>query len=293
LEQYIPGLSSVRLSEIKIFSAMERTMKIVAEAFANIRRAQCVLFTSFRELESGAFNTIAESLPCPAYPIGPSIARTPLNGDKVRDEEHSEWLDAQPENSVLYVSFGSFLSMPPSQLEEIAMGLRDSGVRFFWVARDKAAGLRQTCGDRGLAVPWCEQLEVLRHPSVGGFLSHCGWNSVLDAVCAGVPLLAFPVMWDQLVIARMVADEWKVGIDLREQRGEDGAVSRAAISAAVRKLMDSDSGVGQEMRTRAAQLREDSNCAVQEGGSSHRFLTSFLQDLALAVRKLDVTETSQ
>jgi UDP:flavonoid glycosyltransferase YjiC (YdhE family) len=190
---------------------------------------------------------------------------------------------------VLYVSFGSFVAMPPSQFEEIAMGLRDSGVRFFWVARDRAADLRHKCGGNGLAVAWCEQQKVLCHPSVGGFLSHCGWNSVLEAVCAGVPLLGFPVSWDQLVNARMVAEEWKVGIDLREQRGEDGTVGRAAISAAVRKLMDFDSGAGQEMRRRAAQLRQVSRSTVQEGGSSHRSLNSFLQDLVKG--KLDATET--
>uniref|UniRef100_A0ACD5XWA7 Uncharacterized protein n=1 Tax=Avena sativa TaxID=4498 RepID=A0ACD5XWA7_AVESA len=291
LEQYVPGLSSVRLSDVKTLSAMERPMEIVAEAFANLGKAQCVLFTSFHELEPSAFNTIAESLPWPAYPIGPSTPTTPLN--KVRDDEHRAWLDAQPENSVLYVSFGSYVSMPPSQLEEIATGLRDAGVRFFWVARDEAAGLRQMCGDddRGLAVPWCEQQEVLRHPSVGGFLSHCGWNSVLEAVCAGVPLLAFPVVWDQLVNARMVADEWMVGINLREKRGEDGTVSRATISAAVRKLMDFDSAVGQDMRRRAAELCEHSRCALQEGGSSHRSLTRFLQDLVEGEPN-NVTETS-
>jgi UDP:flavonoid glycosyltransferase YjiC (YdhE family) len=219
----------------------------------------------------------------------------PLNGDslKVHDEEQRKWLDGQPENSVLYVSFGSYLSMPRSQFEEVAMGLRDSGVSFFWVARDRAADLRETCGagGKGLAVPWCEQQKVLRHPAVGGFLSHCGWNSVLEAVCAGVPLLAFPVAWDQLVNARMVADEWKVGIDLREQRDEDGTVSRTAISAVVRRLMDFDSGDGQEMRSRAAELRHASRSAVKEGGSSHRSLTGFLEDLLEG--KLDAKQTSR
>ncbi|KAM0857769.1 hypothetical protein ACQ4PT_048264 [Festuca glaucescens] len=292
LEEYVPVpcLSSVRLSDLKIFRAWERPMKIAAELFANVRKAQFVLFTSFLELEPCAINALAQSLPCPVYPIGPSIPFMPLNGDnKIHDEEQRKWLDAQPENSVMYVSFGSFVAMPPSQFEEIAMGLRDSGVRFFWVARDRAADLRQTCGGNGLAVPWCEQQKVLCHPSVGGFLSHCGWNSVLEAVCAGVPLLAFPVSWDQLVNARMVADDWKVGIDLREQRGEDGTLGRAAISAAARKLMDFDSGVGQEMRRRAAQLRHVSRSTVQEGGSSHRSLSGFLQDLVEG--KLEATET--
>ncbi|CAM0883185.1 unnamed protein product [Alopecurus aequalis] len=294
LEEYVPvpGLSSVRLSDLNTFRLWERLMEIGAEVFANVRKAQCVLFTSFHELEPSAINTIAESLPCPVYLIGPSIPQLRLNRDnKIHEEEHREWLDAQPEKSVLYVSFGSYVSMPRSQFEEITMGLRDSGVRFFWVAQDTAADVRQMCGDRGLAVSWCEQQKVLCHPSVGGFLSHCGWNSALEAVSAGVPFLAFPVGWDQLVIARMVADEWKVGVDLREKKGEDGTVNRTAISAAVRKLMDFDSGAGQEMRRRAAVLQEDSRCAAQEGGSSHRSLSGFLQDLVEG--KLDVTETSQ
>nr|AZQ26931.1 UGT87B3 [Avena strigosa] len=292
LEETVPVqcLSSVRLSDLKTFRAWKRPMEISAETFANIGRAQCVLFTSFHELEPCAMDAVAESLPCPVYPVGPSIPQLALDGDdKILDEGHRGWLDAQPENSVLYVSFGSFVAMSPSQFEEISMGLRDSGVRFFWVARDKAADVQQTCGDKGLAVPWCEQQKVLCHPSVGGFLSHCGWNSVLEAVCAGVPLLAFPVGWDQLVNARMVADEWKVGINLREQRGEGGTVGRAAISAAARKLMDFDSEVGQEMRRRAAELSHLSRGAVKEGGSSRRSLSGFLQDLAEG--KLDVTET--
>uniref|UniRef100_A0ACD5VUA7 Uncharacterized protein n=1 Tax=Avena sativa TaxID=4498 RepID=A0ACD5VUA7_AVESA len=293
LDEYVPGLSPLRQSDVKIFRAREQPLKIAAQALTDVRKAQCVLLTSFHELEPVAIDRAAELLPCPVYSVGPpSVPRLPLlfkGGDnEIHDEEHREWLDAQPDNSVLYVSFGSYVSMQPSQFQEITMGLRDSGVRFFWVARDEAADLRETCGDRGLAVPWCEQQKVLCHPSVGGFLSHCGWNSVLEAVCAGVPLLAFPVVWDQLVNARMAADEWKIGIDLREHRGEDGTVSRDAISAAVRRLMDLDSGVGHEMRRRAAELRHASRSAVKEGGSSHRSLNSFLQDLAEG--KLDITE---
>ncbi|XP_037414482.1 UDP-glycosyltransferase 87A1-like [Triticum dicoccoides] len=291
MDQYVPCLSSVRMSDLMVFSRWKRHMKITAEAFVNVRKAQCLLLTSFHELEPCAINTTAELLTFPIYPIGPAHMPPDGNAGRIQDEEHHDWLDAQPEKSVMYVSFGSYASMPHSQFEEIAMGLLDAGVKFFWVARDKAPELRGMCGDRGLAVPWCDQQRVLCHRSVGGFLSHCGWNSVLEAVWAGVPVLAFPVAWDQLVNARMVGDEWKVGVDLREQRGEDGIVSRAAISDAARKLMDSDSGVGQEMRKRAAQLREVSRSAVGEGGSSHSSLSGFLKDLAEG--RLEVAESSQ
>ncbi|CAO2182595.1 unnamed protein product [Urochloa humidicola] len=293
LDQYFPFpvLSSVKCSDIKIFRALDLPMKRAAQVFSNLRKAQCVLFTSVYEIESGAINGISQVLPCPIYTVGPSIPHG--NSDEIRREKYSDWLDAQPKNSVLYVSFGSLVSMPFSQLEEVAMGLHESAVRFFWVARDKAATttLQQISSDKGLVVPWCDQLKVLSHPSVGGFLSHCGWNSTLEAVFAGVPVLAFPVAWDQLVNARLVADEWKIGINLREQRREDGIVSRATISAAVTKIMDLADGDSLEMRRRAEELRETSRSAIQEGGSSWRSLSSFARDLAEG--NLNVVETSQ
>ncbi|KAG2592367.1 UDP-glycosyltransferase 87A2-like [Panicum virgatum] len=297
LDQYLPfpTLSSIKCSDIKVFRSWELPMKRAAQVFSNVRKAQCVLFTSFYELEAGSIDGISQVLPCPIYTLGPSIPHTPPEGesDKILREKYSDWLDAQPKNSVLYVSFGSLVSMPSSQLEEVAMGLHDSAVRFFWVARDKATTttLQQIAGDKGLVVPWCDQLKVLSHPSVGGFLSHCGWNSTLEALFAGVPVLAFPVAWDQLVNARLLADEWKVGINLREQRREDGTVSRATISSAVTKLMDFGDDSRQEMRRRAAELRDASQRAIQEGGSSSRSSNSLVRDLIDG--RLNVAETSQ
>jgi UDP:flavonoid glycosyltransferase YjiC (YdhE family) len=291
LDQYLPfpALSSIKCSDIKIFRSWELPMKRVAQVFSNVRKAQCVLFTSSYELESGAINAISQVLPCPIYTVGPSIPHMPPEGNsgKIQHEKYSDWLDAQPKNSVMYVSFGSYVSMPSSQLEEVAMGLHDSTARFFWVTRDNAttATLQKISGDKGLVVPWCDQLKVLSHPSVGGFLSHCGWNSTLEAVFAGVPVLAFPVGWDQLVNARLVADEWKIGINLREQRREDGAVSRTTISAAVTKLMDLGDGDSLEMRRRAEELREASHSAIQEGGSSRRSLNIFVKDLFLSSKE--------
>lgn len=248
-----------------------------------MRKAQCVLFTSFYEFEACSIKAISEVVPYPVYTVGPSIPYMPLQDypDKIKHEQCINWLDAQPKNSVLYVSFGSHVSLSSSQLEEIAMGLHESEVSFFWVARDKATTniLQQIAGEKGLVVPWCDQLKVLCHPSVGGFLSHCGWNSVLEAVFAGVPFLAFPIFWDQLVNGRIVADEWKIGINLREHKNENGTVSRAVVSAAVTKIMDLDDVDSQEMRRRAAELHQASHSAIQEGGSSYRSLRSFVKDI--------------
>ncbi|TVU34747.1 hypothetical protein EJB05_16597 [Eragrostis curvula] len=296
LDEYTsyPALSSVKCSDIKIFRTWQLQLKRTAEGFSNVRKAHCVLFTSFYELEASAIDALSQMVPYPAYAVGPSIPHVPLGGDteKIHHEEHIKWLDAQPKNSVLYVSFGSFVSLSFSQLDEFAMGLHDSGVRFFLVARDNATttSLQQISGDKGLVVPWCDQLKILCHPSVGGFLSHCGWNSTLEAVFAGVPLLAFPIAWDQLVIGHLVADEWKIGINLREQKNENGIVNRAAVSAAVTKLVDLGDGDSQEMRRRAEKLCQASRSAIQEGGSSWRSLSDFVEDIIKG--RLNVAEIS-
>ncbi|EEC66676.1 hypothetical protein OsI_32976 [Oryza sativa Indica Group] len=187
------------------------------------------------------------------YPISPSIPHLPRNGDdpgKIGNDDHRSWLDARQENSVLYASFGSYVTMSHSQLEEIAMALRDSGVQLFWVGRDKADSLQQ----QPLRVELC----------AGGRVS---WGATAR----------FPY-W--MADGHIVADEWKIGINLRGQRGEDGIVSRAAIRAAVIKLMDLDDSESQEMRRRAAKLHAASRGAIQEGGSSHRSLNSLVNDLA-------------
>lgn len=282
---------------MKTLRSMVLPMKRLAQVFSNLRKAQCVLFTSFYELETGAIDGTSQVVPCPIYAVGPSIPYMPLEGDSGEfhhEKDYFDWLDAQPRSSVLYVSFGTHVSMPSSQLEEVALGLHESTVRFFWVARDRAstATLQQiSAGGKGLVVPWCDQLKVPCHPSVGGFLSHCGWNSTLEAVFSGVPMLAFPVAWDQLVIGHLVADEWKIGVDLRERRREDGVVGRAAICDAVTKLMHLTDDDSLEMRRRAAELREASRRAVQEGGSSRCSLNSFVRDVIEG--RLNVAETSR
>ena len=91
--------------------------------------------------------------------------------------DYLNWLDHQPSMSVLYISLGSFLSVSCTQMNEIVTALNTSGVCYLWVVRGEVSWLKEKCGDRGLVVPWCDQLKVLSHPSVGGFWSHCGWNS--------------------------------------------------------------------------------------------------------------------
>lgn len=288
LERFVPGLASMRLADFKTVVSMG-TLRRALEGFSWVRKAQCVLFTSFYELEASVIDALRAEFSCPVYPIGPSIPYMtleekpnrpiPLNGG---DKNYFSWLDSQPKNSVLYVSLGSFLSVSSSQLDEIAMGLRASETRFLWVAREDSSRMQEMSGTMGLVVPWCDQLKVLHHPSIGGFLTHCGWNSTLEGVFTGVPMLTFPISWDQPPDSRLIVDQWKVGLSLMDKVGKDNIVGREEIAKTIKRLME-DSVESREMRRRAAQLREASHKAIEEGGSSFSNLNSFVRDLLVGI----------
>ena len=274
----------MRLSDLHHVFTAHRPRARALDAISMVRRAQCILFTSFYELESQIIDTLKEELHCPVYPIGPSIPHMMLeeklssspNGSNI---DYIGWLNSQPKRSVLYVSLGSFLSVSGSQMDEIAMGLGLSGVRFLWVARGDSSRLQEMVGSMGIVVPWCDQLKVLSHPSVGGFLTHCGWNSTMEGVFCGVPMLTCPIFWDQPPDSRLIVDEWKVGLSLRGEVGREGVVGQEEIALVVKRLMDLDGTEGKEMRKRVGELRDSARQAIAAGGSSSENLDSFARGL--------------
>lgn len=275
LEKYIPSLQSIKLSDLDpLFAAPSLEFALQAVSAAN--KAQCMLFTSSYELESGTIDSIKEGLRYPVYAIGPSIPHMFL--PEADSSDHSTWLDSQAKNSVLYISLGSFLSVSPSQFEEIAKGVRASEVKFFWVARENSSLLQEICGVNGLVVPWCDQLKILTHPSIGGFLTHCGFNSTLETVFAGVPVLTLPIFWDQMCNGRLLTDEWNIGINLMDKKGNEAILSREEIKDAVKKLMDLRNTESTEMRQRASDWSRAANIAVKEGGSSFNSLSNFISN---------------
>lgn len=256
----------------------ERFKAIIRSA----RAGQCVLFSSFYELEAGVMDSIVSDPSSPRmYSIGPCIPYTTLEEAPRGQHSYSAWLDTQPAGSVLYVSLGSFLSLPPSQLAELAMGLAASGVKFLWALHDQAhSQVRPLLGGNGngVLVPWCDQLKVLCHPSVGGFLTHCGMNSALEAVFAGVPMLTLPIGMDQPTNSLLIVDVWKIGYSLKEKMQPDDIITREAIARTVETLMgSSDLPQSNGVRSRALLWRDASRRAIQEGGSSSTDLNSFLR----------------
>ncbi|KAF6985291.1 hypothetical protein CFC21_003176 [Triticum aestivum] len=280
MENYIPGLKSIRLADLEPTHSDKIRLDKILEAYPYVRKAQCVIFTSFYELESNAIDFLRQELPCPVFAVGPCIPFLALQENQADSEEekgYMTWLDTQPASSVLYVSLGSFLSVSPAQMDEIAIGLAQSKVRFLWVLRDacgRVQGLACGGGSDGVVVPWCDQLKVLCHPSIGGFITHCGMNSTLEALYAGVPMLTLPIAFDQPINSRRIVDEWKVGYSLKEKARADGVIGREEIAETVKRLMDCGDGEG--TRRRASLLKEASRAAVEVGGSSDRDMTSFI-----------------
>ncbi|XP_021810555.1 UDP-glycosyltransferase 87A2-like isoform X2 [Prunus avium] len=191
--------------------------------------------------------------------------------------------DSQPKHSVLYISLGSFLSVSKAQMDEIVAGVQNSGARFLWVARGDASKLKDGVGDKGLVVSWCDQLRVLCHDSIGGFWSHCGWNSTLEAVYAGVPILTCPIFGDQILNAKKIVEDWKIGCRVlkKKKKGfeEEDLVTREEIVQLVQRFMDLESKEGNEMRERAKQLQETCQGAIAKGGSSDTNLNAFIKDV--------------
>lgn len=218
----------------------------------------------------------------PSFAIGPlhKIAPTISTSLLSEDIHCMRWLDSQPKNSVIYVSVGSFVTIGASELTEMAWGLAKSEQPFLWVIRPGSIigsqwieqlpeGFKETVGQRGCIVKWAPQKEVLAHDSVGGFWSHCGWNSTLESICEGVPIICRPIFSDQWVNARYVNHEWKVGLQLYD------VLNRENIEKTVKRLMQEVEG--KEMRQRAAALKEMAQLAIAKGGTSYNSLNSLVE----------------
>ncbi|KAL2317442.1 hypothetical protein Fmac_031318 [Flemingia macrophylla] len=285
---YIPGISPMRLLDFPLmdgsFSSKKR-MQLVLKGFEWVSKAQYLLFTSIYELEPRAIDVLKATLSLPIYTIGPVTPCFSLQNEHnpnlsiANETSYMEWLDAQPLASVLYISQGSHFSVSRAQIDEIAFALRESGVRFFWVARSEASRLTPICGDMGLVVTWCDQLRVLSHSCIGGFWSHCGWNSTKEGVLCGVPFLTFPVIMDQPLDSKMIVEDWKVGWRVKEDVEVNALVEKDEIVMLVKRFMDLDSEFTREIRERSKTLGGICRRAITNTGSAATDFNAFVRDL--------------
>nr|AAM96996.1 putative glucosyltransferase [Arabidopsis thaliana]AAN15419.1 putative glucosyltransferase [Arabidopsis thaliana] len=169
-------------------------------------------------------------------------------------------------------------------MEEIVVGVREAGVKFFWVARGGELKLKEALeGSLGVVVSWCDQLRVLCHAAIGGFWTHCGYNSTLEGICSGVPLLTFPVFWDQFLNAKMIVEEWRVGMGIERKKQMELLIVSDEIKELVKRFMDGESEEGKEMRRRTCDLSEICRGAVAKGGSSDANIDAFIKDITKIV----------
>ncbi|XP_059666349.1 7-deoxyloganetic acid glucosyl transferase-like [Cornus florida] len=254
-------------------------------------RAQAVIKNTFDELEGPILSQVRAHCPN-LFSIGPLHAHlkarlavetnsSPNSSSSFWEEDRSclTWLDSQPSKSVIYVSFGSITVVTRDQLLEFWHGLVNSGQRFLWVMRpDSIAGkdeesqipieLVEGMKERGYMVGWAPQEEVLAHPSVGGFLTHSGWNSTLESVASGVPMICWPYIADQTINSRFVSEVWKLGLDMKD------TCDRVLIEKMVRDLMDVRKDEFQQQANQMAKLAKE---AVSEGGSSYSNLDRLIE----------------
>ncbi|XP_058754700.1 7-deoxyloganetin glucosyltransferase-like [Vicia villosa] len=268
---WVPGIKELRLKDFPSFMRTtdpnDVMLDFVLWECERALKASAIILNTFDALEHDvlqAFSSI-NNLP-PVYSIGPlnfllkEVTDKELNsiGSNLWKEERGclKWLDCKEPNTVVYVNFGSITVMTNDQLIEFAWGLANSKKTFLWIIRpDLITGenavlprefLEET-KNRRLLSGWCPQEEVLDHSAIGGFLTHSGWNSTLESVCSGVPMICWPFFSEQHTNCRFSCHEWGIGLEIEDAK-------RDKIEGIVRELMDGEKG--KEMKERALRLKE-------------------------------------
>ncbi|KAG9156609.1 hypothetical protein Leryth_006591 [Lithospermum erythrorhizon] len=253
------------------------------------------IINTFVELESYAVDTLAsDKKNPPVYTVGPllDLKKASASGH----ESIINWLDTQPDSSVVFLCFGSMGGFEPTQLVQIAISLERSGQRFLWSIRQKRAkekigiingfsnldeilphGFLERTQGRGMICGWAPQVDVLAHQAVGGFVSHCGWNSILESLWHGVPIATWPIYAEQQINAFEMVKDLGLAVELKlDYRSGSGVLVGAdEIEKALRSLMDK----GNPLRKKVNEMKEKSRKVVVNGGSSFDCMGSFIEDI--------------
>nr|XP_043618469.1 UDP-glycosyltransferase 85C2-like [Erigeron canadensis] len=297
---WIPGMEGIRLKDLNTLpwttDPDNELLKICTKATQKCHDVSHNIIHTFDALEASIVDAL--SFICPRiYTVGPLqllLSQIPLEGKQstmlhfkgynLRKEEPEciQWLQSKEPNSVIYVNFGSTTKMPLNDLIEFAWGLVDSNHYFLWIIRsDLVVGessanfspeLEELIEKRGYIASWCSQEKVLNHPSVGGFLTHCGWGSTIESLSAGVPMICWPYLWDQVTNCRYTCKEWEVGLEM----GKD--VKREEVCKLVQELMGEN---GHRMRIKAIEWREKALTATGPNGSSSSNINSLVEEITV------------
>ncbi|KAF3435484.1 hypothetical protein FNV43_RR22573 [Rhamnella rubrinervis] len=297
MDVQLPSLPLLKSDEIPSYlhpsSPHEVARTTIINYFKNLSKTFWVLADTYQELEHDIIEEISKL--CKVMPVGPlfkcmkAAPNSSLRGDMmVAADDFIDWLDSKPPASVLYISFGTIAYLMQEQVDEIAHGLLSSGVSFLWVMKPPdvasghnvhvlADGFLETVGDRGKVVQWSPQEQVLAHPSVGCFLTHCGWNSSVEALTSGVPVMTFPQFGDQVTNAKFLVDVFRVGVRLSRGIAENKVIDANVIKKSLMEVMKGKKAA--ELKQNALKWKKAAEAAVSEGGSSDRNILEFVEEI--------------
>ncbi|KAJ8759700.1 hypothetical protein K2173_009801 [Erythroxylum novogranatense] len=292
----IPGMKNMRLRDLSTFirttDCDTLIFRFLVESIRRSFEAPAAIFHTFEALEPELLDTLSTMYDSVHF-IGPlelllnQIQENYLSsiGYSLWKEEPEclQWLDYREPNSVLYVNFGSLTMLTKEQLIEFGMGLAKSNYPFVWIIRpDMVVGdsailppeFSEETRERGVIASWCPQEEVLNHPSVGGFLTHCGWGSTIESISAGMPMLCWPFIGEQPTNCRYACAEWGIGMEI------DNDVKRVALVKLIIELMEGEKG--KEMKNKVMEWKRLAEEAAGPKGSSSLNLEKFVNEILLS-----------
>ncbi|XP_071734488.1 UDP-glycosyltransferase 76G1-like isoform X2 [Rutidosis leptorrhynchoides] len=281
-EAQVPAYPLLKYKDmVKITTDPQSMGDYVSNLHNTMKASSGIIWNTFKELEQLEQETISQHLPVPHFTLGPFNKYFPASSSSLIQQDRTimSWLDTKPPKSTIYVSFGSVAHISEAEFKQVANVLANNGLPFLWVVRPGMVhgtkwieslpeNFLEGLGERGRVVKWSPQQEVLAHPATGCFWTHNGWNSTLESVCEGVPMICSPKYVDQPINARYVTDVWKIGVML-----ENGFEWNEMEMAIKRVMMDKE---GDEMRERISCLKNKLNISLDEGGSSKESLNDLV-----------------
>ncbi|KAF5200543.1 Udp-glycosyltransferase 78d2 [Thalictrum thalictroides] len=277
---FIPGMDNVRYcdlpDEIRIYSSQSLFCHMLDMAGEMMPRATAIAINSFEELECPIIEDLKSKTTKMCLAVGPLTLVSPSPSDP--DDPHCclSWLDDKKPTSVAYVSFGTKATPPPQELAALADGLEASGVPFLWSLKDYAKknlpdGFLKRTSERGKVVPWTPQVKVLCHSAIGVIVTHCGWNSVLESIMDGVPIIYRPFFGDHTLIGRFVSTVWEIGV----KAGDEGVFTKDGTVKALDLILRKEEG--KKIRQKVEKLRELGKQALGPTGSTTKNFNTLLE----------------
>ncbi|KAG5616082.1 hypothetical protein H5410_015906 [Solanum commersonii] len=280
----IPGMSNIRLKDLPSFIRTtdpdDILLNYLGDEAQNSLKSSAMIINTFTELEREVLEATEARFPniyvteSKLSSFRPSLWK--------EEFQYLEWLDKQEQSSVIYVNYGCMTLMSDHHLKEFAWGLANRKHPFLWIVRpDIVMGdsavlpdeFLEEIKDRGLLASWCPQNQVLSHPSIGFFLTHCGWNSMIESIGSGVPLICWQFFAEQQTNCRYACAKWGIGVEVNQD------VKREEIEAIIKDMLEGEKG--KELKGKALEWKKKAAEATDIGGPSWKHFDTFLEKLLL------------